>query len=73
MSEDTEAAVPVWDDIARWDDGSGRLTAQRSKADTTPRAIYLTPVARAHLDANRSDGAVGPAWLSIFFSDRDGC
>ena len=56
-----EATAPVWDDIARRDDGSGRLTVQRTKTGTTPRAVYLTPVAMAHLDANRPDGAAGEA------------
>ena len=33
------------------DDGLGRLTVRRSKTDATPRTVYLTPVAMAHLDA----------------------
>ena len=57
----SEAAALVWDDIARWDNGSGRLTVRRSKTDTTPRPVYLTPVAMAHLDAIRPDDEAGSA------------
>ena len=32
----SEAAALTWDDIARWDNGSGRLTVRRSKTDATP-------------------------------------
>ena len=56
----SEAAALVWDDIARWDNGSGRLTVRRSKTDASPRTVYLTPVAMAHLDAIRpQDAAAG--------------
>ena len=55
----SEAAALVWDDIARWDNGSGRLTVRRSKTDATPRTVYLTPVAMAHLDAIRPEDAAG--------------
>ena len=41
----SEAAALVWDDITRWDNGSGRLTVRRSKTDAAPRTGYLTPVA----------------------------
>ena len=55
----SEAAALVWDDIARWDNGSGRLTVRRSKTDTTPRPVYLTLVAMAHLDAIWPEDADG--------------
>ncbi|MCY4080767.1 MAG: hypothetical protein OXF54_11025 [Caldilineaceae bacterium] len=55
----SEAAALVWDDIARWDNCSGRLTVRRSKTDATPRTVYLTPVAMAHLDAIRPEDADG--------------
>ena len=42
------------------DDGLGRLTVRRSKTDATPRTVYLTPVAMAHLDAIRP----GLTWSS---------
>ena len=53
----SEAAALVWEDIARWDNGSGRLTVRRSKTDAGPRTVYLTPVAMAHLDAIRPQEA----------------
>ena len=53
------AAALVWDDIARWDKGSGRLTVRHSKTDASPRTVYLTPVAMAHLDAIRPEDADG--------------
>lgn len=53
----SETAALVWDDIARWDNGSGRLTVRRSKTDAGPRTVYLTPVAMAHLDAIRPQAA----------------
>ena len=53
------AAALVWDDIAHWDSCSGRLTVRRSKTDATPRTVYLTPVAMAHLDAIRPEDADG--------------
>ena len=55
----SEAAALVWDDVTRWDNGSGRLTVRRSKTDASPRTVYLTPVAMAHLDAVRLEDAVG--------------
>ncbi|MDE0206390.1 MAG: tyrosine-type recombinase/integrase [Candidatus Tectomicrobia bacterium] len=55
----SEAAALTWDDITRWDNGSGRLTARRSKTDAGPRTVYLTPVAMAHLDAIRPEDADG--------------
>ena len=35
----SEAAALTWDDITRWDNGSGRLTVRRSKTDATPRTV----------------------------------
>ena len=55
----SEAAALVWDDVTRWDNGSGRLTVRRSKTDATPRTVYLTPIAMAHLDAVRLEDAAG--------------
>ena len=55
----SEAAALTWDDIVRWDNGSGRLTVRRSKTDATPRTVYLTPIAMAHLDAIRPEDADG--------------
>ncbi len=49
----SEAAALVWDDMARWDDGSGRLTVGRSKTDAEARTVYLTPAAVAALGAIR--------------------
>ena len=34
-----EAAALVWDDAARWDDGSGRLRVGRSKTDAEARTV----------------------------------
>ena len=55
----SEAAALVWDDVTRWDNGSGRLTVRRSKTDASPPTVYLTPIAMAHLDAIRPDDADG--------------
>ena len=55
----SEAAALVWDDVTRWDNGSGRLTVRRSKTDASPRTVYLTPVAMMHLDAVRLEDADG--------------
>ena len=52
-------AALVWDDVTRWDNGSGRLTVRRSKTDASPRTVYLTPVAMVHLDAVRLEDADG--------------
>ena len=51
-----EAADPVWDDIERAPDGSGRLTVRRSKTDQAAegRMLYLSPRTMADLDAIRS-------------------
>ena len=55
----SEAAALVWDDMARWDDGSGRLTVGWSKTDAEARTVYLTPAAVAALAAIRPAGAHG--------------
>ena len=52
-----EAAALKWDDAARWDDGSGRLTVGRSKTDAEARTVYLTPASVAALAAMRPAGA----------------
>ena len=58
-----EAAALVWDDAARWDDGSGRLKVGRSKTDAEARTVYLTPASVAALAAMRPAGADGSASL----------
>ena len=58
-----EAAAQVWDDAARWDDGSGRLCLGRWKTDAEARTVYLTPAAVAALEAMRPAGADGSAAL----------
>ncbi|MDE0142855.1 MAG: tyrosine-type recombinase/integrase [Caldilineaceae bacterium] len=55
----SEAAALSWDDFARWDDGSGRLTVGRSKTDAEARTVYLTPASVAALRAIRPAGAPG--------------
>ena len=47
----SEAAALTWDDVAPWDDGSGRLTVGRSK--TEARTVYLTPASMEALTAIR--------------------
>ena len=59
----SEAAALVWDDVARWDDGSGRLRVGRSKTDAEERTVYLTPAAVAALEAMRPVDAAGAAAL----------
>ena len=59
----SEAAALVWDDVARWEDGSGRLTVGRSKTDAEARTVYLTPAAVAALAAIRPADADGAASL----------
>ena len=49
-----EAAAQVWDDAARWDDGSGRLCLGRWKTDAEARTVYLTPAAAAGLGSGFS-------------------
>ena len=59
-----EAAALAWDDVARWDDGSGRLSVGRSKTDAEARTVYLTPASLPALKAMRPAGANGSA--SVF-------
>ena len=59
----SEAAALTWDDVARWDDGSGRLTVGRSKTDAEARTVYLTPASMEALRAMRPAGAHGAAAL----------
>ena len=64
----SEAASLVWDDVELWTDGSGRLTVRRSKTDTEPRIVYLTPAAMRALAAIRSaevDGSEPVFGLSV--------
>ena len=60
----SEAAALVWDDVARWDDGSGRLTVGQSKTDAEARTVYLTPASVQSLAAIRPADANGSA--SVF-------
>ena len=49
------------------------LFHRRSKTDATPRTVYLTPVAMAHLDAIRpedADGAESVFGLSVASTSR---
>lgn len=55
----SEAAALVWEDVQRWEDGSGRLTVRRSKTDADPRTVYLTPIAMCDLDAIRPEDPLG--------------
>ena len=59
----SEAAALTWDDVARWDDGSGRLTVGRSKTDAEARTVYLTPASVEALGAIRPADAHGAAAL----------
>ena len=59
-----EAAALAWDDVARWDDGSGRLSVGRSKTDAEARTVYLTPASLPAMKAMRPAGANGSA--SVF-------
>ena len=60
----SEAAALTWDDVARWDDGSGRLTVGRSKTDGEARTVYLTPASVEALGAIRPADANGES--SVF-------
>ena len=60
----SEAAALRWDDLARWNDGSGRLTVGRSKTDAEPRTVYLTPASVEALRAIQPADAHGSA--SVF-------
>lgn len=55
----SEAAALVWEDVQRWEDGSGRLTVRRSKTDAEPRTVYLTSITMYHLDAIRPEVPLG--------------
>ena len=48
----SEAAALVWGDVARGDDGSGRITVRRSKTDQEGEGavVAVTPAAMADLD-----------------------
>ncbi len=60
----SEAAALTWDDVVRWDDGSGRLTVGRSKTEAEARTVYLTPASVEALTAIRPADAHGAA--SVF-------
>jgi len=60
----SEAAALVWDDVAIWVDGSGRLTLGRSKSDAEERTVYLTPASVDALGKIRPADADGAA--SVF-------
>ena len=60
----SEAAALTWDDVVRWDDGSGRLTVGRSKTDGEARTVYLTPASVEALGAIRPADAHGAARCS---------
>ena len=57
----SEAAALTWGEIARWDDGSGRITVIRSKTDVEAEGavVAITPAAMSALDVIRPDGAGG--------------
>ena len=57
----SEAAALTWGDVQRWDDGSGRITVDRSKTDTEAQGavVAITPTAMRALDAVRPAGAAG--------------
>ncbi|MCY3897434.1 MAG: tyrosine-type recombinase/integrase [Caldilineaceae bacterium] len=57
----SEAAALVWDDVAIWEDGSGRLTLGRSKSDAEERTVYLTPASVDALGKIRPADADGAA------------
>ena len=54
----SEAAALTWDDVQRWDDGSGRITVIRSKTDVEAAGavVAITPAAMRALDAIRPMG-----------------
>ena len=54
----SEAAALTWDDVRRWDDGSGRITVIRSKTDALAQGavVAITPAAMRALEALRSVG-----------------
>ena len=57
----SEATALTWDDIQRWDDGSGRITVVRSKTDAEAQGavVAITPIAMKALDAIRPAGVGG--------------
>ena len=57
----SEAASLTWDDVQRWDDGSGRITVIRSKTDVEAAGavVAITPAAMGALDAIRPADAGG--------------
>ena len=54
----SEAAALTWGDVQRWDDGSGRITVVRSKADAEAQGatVAITPAAMQALSAIRPAG-----------------
>ena len=57
----SEAAALTWDDVQRWDDGSGRITVIRSKTDVEAQGavVAITPAAVQALSAIRPAGVGG--------------
>ena len=57
----SEASSLTWGDVQRWDDGSGRITAIRSKTDVEAAGavVAITPAAMQALDAIRPVGVGG--------------
>ena len=57
----SEASSLTWGDVQRWDDGSGRITAIRSKTDVEAQGavVAITPAAMWALDAIRPVGVAG--------------
>ena len=57
MLRRSEAAVLMWDDIAREADGSGRLTVRHSKTDPegAGKVLWISPATMEALDAMRGE------------------
>ena len=57
----SETVVLTWNDLQRWDDGSGRITVVRSKTDVEAQGavVAITPAAMNALDAIRPAGVGG--------------
>ena len=57
----SEASALTWGDVVRWDDGSGRITVNRSKTDVEAQGavVAITPAAMNALDAIRPVGGGG--------------
>jgi len=70
----SEAAALVWGDVARGDDGSGRITVRRSKTDREGEGavVAVTPAAMADLDrlAALRGGDPDPSASVFGLSDR---